>query len=90
MKGNTDKSHLLLSKSVKSSIGSSWFFNQKYHLWETSGRSDWKQTKFSYEHSKISCKKANSILRALARAATYMYIGNWKLLLNVFFNASVR
>ena len=47
--------------------------------------------KLSFDkHVKNICKKANSKLRALARAAPYMDTGKRKLLLNTFFNAQLN
>ena len=86
MKGNTDKCHLIMSTNNNPEI------QIEDSLIEASEYEKLLGLKIDYKlnfdnHVNSLCKKANSKLRALARATPYMKIEKKKLLMNFFFNA---
>ena len=86
LKGNTDKSHLIMSteNALERQIGDL--------LIKTSSSEKLLGVKIDYkltldEHVKSLRKKANNKLRSLARSTPYMNIEKRKFLMNTFFNA---
>ena len=86
MKGNTDKCHLIMSTNNNPEIQVGDSLIKAIDCEKLLGLKIDYKLNFD-DHVNSLCKKANSKLRALARATPYMNIEKKKLLMNSFFNA---
>ena len=86
MKGNTDKCHLIVStdEPIEIRVGESLIKNNICE--KLLGVKIDNKLNFD-THVKGLCKKANNILRVLARAPPHMSLEKKKLVMNSFFNA---
>ena len=89
MKGNTEKCHLLLNKNDETELGVCDSLIKNSTPEKPLGVKTENKLSFG-EHVKNICMKANSKLRALARATPYMDIGQWKLLQYAFSNVQLN
>ena len=86
MKGNTGKCHLIMSTNNNPEIQVGDSLIKAIDCEKLLGLKIDYKLNFD-DHVNSLCKKANSKLRALARATPYMNIEKKKLLMNSFFNA---
>ena len=86
MKGNTNKSHLIISSNDSSEIKIGNSLIKSSNCVKLLGVKI--DTKLTFDdHIKDLCRKANSKLCALGRVTPYMGLGKKKLLMNSFFAA---
>ena len=85
MKGNTEKSHLIISTDQSANIKLDGSLIESDCEKMLVVKIDYKLN-FD-EYVKTLCSKANNKLRALARATPYMSVEKKKILMNSFFNA---
>ena len=85
MKGNTEKSHLIISTDQSANIKLDGSLIESDCEKMLVVKIDYKLNFDKYV--KTLCSKANNKLRALARATPYISVGKKKILMNSFFNA---